>query len=77
MNPQRTIHVTKVAENSGFCREYFQDVASNRVYAKQLDRPGEYHWFTITPEGVPDVPLDDVNFVEVDETPELPQSPAP
>jgi len=60
-----TICVTKTGEDIGFCREYFKDINSGQVYAKQEEAPGNYVWYTTTPFGEPETRVQGIDFVEV------------
>lgn len=65
MTATTTIRVRKVGEDRGNCREYFRASDTGWIYAKQLDKPGVYVWHTTTAAGEPDIPLHDINFIEV------------
>ena len=59
---KKIIEVVKVGENSGFCREYYQDKKTKRFYAKvtPTDDKENYDWYSTSENyGEPCCPIKD------------------
>lgn len=57
-----TCDVIKVRDDSDNCREYYRDVATDVLYARQREGRGAYVWYSVTQEGEPLAPIRDVGF---------------
>lgn len=72
INANPTRDVVKVLDDSDNCREYFRDVATEVLYARQREGQGIYVWYSVTSEGEPLAPIRDSGFnILIDEDIEM------
>ena len=58
----KVVEVKKSGEERGFCREYYNNIHTNQIYARQEVCKNDlgielYSWHTTTKSGEPDSPL--------------------